>query len=147
VSEDRLFPYVAFKFLVEFNGSVVASFAECSGLQAETEFDEVYEGGVNDHRFKLPKGSKYGNVTLRRGLTDSEVLWSWHRDVVGGQFQRKTVAVIVWDEETRDQAWRWEFAGAYPVKWIGPDLKADGSAVAIETLELAHHGISDFQTK
>jgi phage tail-like protein len=147
VPGDRLFPYAAFKFLVEFDGVVVASFAECSGLQAETEFDEVQEGGVNDHRYKLPKSSKYGNLTLRRGLIDSEVLWSWHRDVVEGLFQRKTVTVIVWDEHIKDEAWQWQFAEAFPVKWTGPDLKADGSTVAIETLELAHHGISGFQKK
>jgi phage tail-like protein len=37
--------------------------------------------------------------------------------------------------------WRWNFAQAYPVKWVGPELKADSSTVAFETIELAHHGI------
>jgi len=140
--EPRDFPYATFKFLVEFDGFIVASFAECSGMQAETEFDEVQEGGVNDFRHKLPKASKYANLTLRRGLTDSDVLWSWHRDVLAGQVRRKAVSVIVWDKKTTDEKWRWVFDQAYPVKWMGPELKADGSAVAIETLELAHHGFS-----
>jgi hypothetical protein len=27
------------------------------------------------------------------------------------------------------------------VKWIGPDLKTEAGATAIETLEFAHHGL------
>jgi phage tail-like protein len=36
---------------------------------------------------------------------------------------------------------RWNLIRAFPVKWTGPDLKATGSEVAIETLEIAHEGI------
>jgi phage tail-like protein len=142
VSEPRDIPYSAFKFLVEVDGSIAAGFTACSGLQVETEFDEVQEGGVNGHRHKLPKASRYGNLTLSRGMTDSDDLWTWHRDVVGGRFTRKSVAVILWDRETKDQKRRWQFACAYPVKWTGPELKADGSSVALEILEFAHDGFS-----
>jgi phage tail-like protein len=36
---------------------------------------------------------------------------------------------------------RWTFEQAYPVKWSGPQFKADDNAVAVETLELAHEGM------
>jgi phage tail-like protein len=36
---------------------------------------------------------------------------------------------------------RWNFFEAWPVKWDGPDFNAEGTDVAIETLELAHEGI------
>jgi phage tail-like protein len=36
---------------------------------------------------------------------------------------------------------RWNLVRAFPVKWVGPDLKASASEVAIESLELAHEGI------
>jgi phage tail-like protein len=45
------------------------------------------------------------------------------------------------------ETWRWSFQNAYPVKWVGPELKADGSAVAIETIELAHNGFDAKITK
>jgi phage tail-like protein len=147
---ERKFPYVSYKFLVEIEGIVEARFSECSGLQVETEFEERQEGGVNEYRHKLPKGSKYANLTLKRGLTDSPVLWNWHRDVVNGKVQRKSVSVIVWDVwdvQINDQRWRWDFKDAYPVKWTGPELKWDSNTVAIETLELAHHGISSVTVK
>lgn len=33
------------------------------------------------------------------------------------------------------------FVEGWIVKWIGPDLKASGNEVAIETLEIAHEGL------
>ena len=141
-------PFLAHRFKIEVDGLVVAGFSEVSGLQVETEFEEIQEGGQNRYRHKLAKSSKYGNLTLKRGITDSTVLWDWHRSVVEGTVQRKTVHVIVWDvfdPQTRRERWRWSFAKAYPVKWNGPDLKSDASSVAIETLELAHNGITSAQ--
>lgn len=134
------FPYVSYKFLVEIDSSVVAHFSEASGLQVETEVEEHQEGGVNGYRHRLPKGSKYGTLVLKRGLADDDTLWQWNLDVLEGRVRRKSVSVILWNEDTRDEAWRWNFRGAFPVKWAGPELKADGNAVAVETLELVHDG-------
>ena len=36
----------------------------------------------------------------------------------------------------------WDFKEAFPVKWTGPDLRADSGSVAIESVELAHRGLS-----
>ena len=135
----RTDPFLGFRFRVEVDRVIQAGFSECSGLQAETEVEEVREGGLNDYVHKLPKGTKHVNLTLKRGLTDSDVLWNWYQDVVRGTGKRKLVDVFLLDH-TGAERWRWSFREAYPVKWTGPDLKADGSAVAIETLELAHHG-------
>jgi phage tail-like protein len=43
-------------------------------------------------------------------------------------------------DTTGQERWRWNFLQAYPVKWIGPNLRATTSEVAVETLELAHNG-------
>ncbi|PHP45458.1 hypothetical protein B6V01_004070, partial [Methanosarcinales archaeon ex4572_44] len=78
---ERNDPYQSFRFLVEIHGLIVGGFSEVSGLQAETETEEIREGGVNDHVHKLPKITKYPNITLKRGITDSDILWRWHRDM------------------------------------------------------------------
>src|SRR5262245_36719424 len=135
-------PYTTFRFKVEIDGVVEAGFAECSGLQLETEVGEVREGGLNDFAHRLPKGFKHVNLTLKHGLTDSTALWDWHKSVIAGgsqKVQRKMVHVVLFDTGGSER-WRWSFRDAYPVKWSGPDLKADASAAAIETLELAHNG-------
>ena len=140
---EREDPYLSFRFLVEIQGLIVGGFSEVSGLQANTEVEEIKEGGVNDYVHKLPKITEYPNITLKRGITDLDALWNWHQDVVNGKVERKTVFIILLDSE-RNEKWRWSFEHAYPVKWTGPDLKADGSTVGVETLELAHNGIKKF---
>ena len=143
---ERRDPFPAFQFLVELDNEIVARFTECAGLQAETEVDEYAEGGQNGFRHKLPKASRYGNVTLRYGLTDSNALWTWYRarlqESFTGDGGRKLLAVILWDGQNHRQVWRWEFDEAYPVRWTGPDLKAETTALAIEAMEIAHHGMS-----
>jgi phage tail-like protein len=140
-------PYVAYRFLVELGSDIAASFSECTGLAAETEVEEYQEGGLNDVRHRLPKTTKWSNLTLRHGLTDSKALWEWYRARAQGDFKsakgkRRSIAVILWDARREDQVWRWDFEEAYPVKWTGPELKGDSNTVAIETLEIAHSGPS-----
>lgn len=137
---DRTYPYLSYRFKVEIAAIQVASFSECSGLQAETEFEEIAVGSLNEYRPKLPKGTKYGNLVLKRGITDSAALWDWHRDVVAGFFERHDVGVVLCGADPSEELWRWTFQKAFPVKWTGPELKGDANTVAVETLELAHHG-------
>jgi phage tail-like protein len=143
---ERRDPYGAFRFLVVVDDAIVASFTECSGLQAETEFEEYQEGGEHRFRHKLPKSTRYGNLTLRRGLTDSSALWDWYQARASEDFtgngRRKRVAVVLWDGQGRHPVWRWDFDAAYPVKWTGPELKADTGALASEAVEVAQYGRS-----
>ncbi len=134
------YPYTSFRFRVEIGGIIVAQVSEVNGLQSETETEPYEEGGVNDFVHQLPKRTKYQHITLKRGITDLDELWKWHQNVVKGRFKRKSGAVILLDDNGHEK-WRWNFIEAYPVKWSGPDLKADSNTVAFETIELAHNGI------
>jgi phage tail-like protein len=146
----RLDPFLSHKFLVMIEGLLVAGFSEVSGLQVETEVEEVREGGVNDYVYKLPKGTKYQNLTLKKGMTISNDLWDWHRNVVAGKIKRKTIYVILHKTKEEGQL-DWDYGNmyqiveAFPVKWSGPDLKSEGNAVALETIEIAHHGIKKYR--
>jgi phage tail-like protein len=137
---QKPYPYTSFRFNLEINGIIVAQVSEVSGLQIETETEPYEEGGENGFVYQLPKRTKYQHITLKRGITDLEEMWKWHQDVVKGKFQRKNGAIILMDV-TGQEKWRWNFSQAFPVKWTGPDLKADSNTVAFETIELAHHGI------
>jgi len=137
---ERIDPYLSTRYQVEITGLIVAGFSEVSGLQTETETEDYREGGVNDHVHKLPKISKHSNITLKRGITDSDVLWKWYRDVVNGKIERKLVRIILLDSEGNEKRY-WLCKEAYPVKWTGPNFSAATAAVAIETLDLAHHGL------
>jgi phage tail-like protein len=90
---------------------------------------------------KLPGMTKYGNITLKWGITDSMDLWKWYSDIVAGKIasSRKTVSIIVLDETGADQA-RFTISDAWPVKYHPSDLNAKGNDVHIEILELANEG-------
>lgn len=133
-------PNISFIFQVEIQGVIVAGFSEVSGLQMETETHDFREGGVNDYLHKLPKGSRQSNITLKRGITDSDTLWKWHQDVVNGKIERKSGRIILMDSQNNEK-WHWAFEDAYPVKWVGPEFRATTNAIAIETMELVHKGI------
>jgi phage tail-like protein len=138
----RTDPYLAFNFLVEIDGLVVGGFTEVSGLQVEIETQDYREGGLNAYIHKLAGPTRYpANLTLRHGLADADTLWTWLQDVAQGSVRRRNGSIVLLDN-TGQEALRWNFTEAYPVRWTGPSLRADSSAVAVETLELAHHGLA-----
>lgn len=138
----RLEPYGAFNFLIEFEGLLAGGFAEASGLQVEIETEDYREGGQNGFKHKLPGPAHYPqNLVLKRGLTDVDSLWAWQQDVAKGRIKRRNGTIYLLDGSGLPATW-WDVLGAYPVKWAGPELRAGGSEVAFETLELAHRGIT-----
>jgi len=134
-------PYRVFRFVVEINGTRVGGFSEITGLEVRTEVEDHREGGVNDYVHKMAKETHYPNLTLKRGITDKTDFWGWHQQVVLGDVERKTVSVVVLDV-TGKEKWRLIFNEAYPVKWNGTDLNASGNTVFVESIELAHHGMT-----
>jgi phage tail-like protein len=137
----RVDPYLSYRFLVEIDSTIVGGFSEISGLQAETQVEDYREGGVNDFVHKLTKETTYPNLILKRGITDSSVLWNWYRDVVSGTIERKNVYILLLDSEGQP-TWTWNILDAHPIKWVGPELTADGNTVAFESIELVHKGFN-----
>jgi phage tail-like protein len=119
----------------------VAGFTEVSGLAAEIEPFAYREGGLNAYQHQLPGPASYPRLVLKRGLTDVDNLWGWQRDVARGRIVRRNGSIILGGAAGTVGPWRWNFTGAYPVKWTGPDLRADSATVAVESLELVHRGL------
>lgn len=135
-------PYLTFNFLVEIQGLVVGGFSEVSGLQVEIEVEDYREGGLNDYIHKLAGPTRYpSNLVLKHGLTDVDGLWKWQREVTQGVIKRKNGSIVLLDSD-REERWRWNFSGAYPVRWVGPELRAGTADVAVETIELVHRGLT-----
>ncbi|MFL7791307.1 MAG: phage tail protein [Anaerolineae bacterium] len=134
-------PAPSFKFKVELGGIIEAHFTECSGLSAERTVMQYEEGGVNDYVHVLPGRIKYSNIVLKHGVTDSSALWDWYKQGLreGRVKQVENISILLFDS-TGKRVKRWNIKDAYPVKWAGPDFNAGNSQVAIETLEIAHHG-------
>jgi len=139
---QRIDPYRVFNFLVELDGITQASFTECTGLGAKTEIIEMREGGDNITVRKLPGKMTYTDITLKWGLTDSNELWLWRQQVIDGNIVRKSGSIVVYDLSNHTEVARWNFVNAWPSDWQGPSFNAKGSDIAIETLVLAHEGIT-----
>ena len=136
-------PYLSYCFLLEIDGLISCGFSEVSGLQAEVETEDYQEGGMNDFVHKLTKGTKYSNIVLKRGITDSEDLWNWHKGIINGNIVKKSIRIILLEHDGQQRV-KWVFKEAYPVKWVGPEFKADNNSVAIESLDLVHKGIEKY---
>ena len=135
-------PYRNYNFLVEIDGIAQASFRECSGLDATTEIIEYREGGDNTTVRKMPGKTTYSDVTLRWGLTDSAELWQWRQGVVDGKPERKNGSIVVFDLANSTEVARYNFVRAWPSRYEGPTFDATANDVAVETLVLAHEGLT-----
>jgi phage tail-like protein len=133
--------YSSSRFYVMIDSMAQAVFTELSGLQVETEVMEYAEGGNNDFVHRLPGRTRVGNITLKRGITSSNDLFKWYMAIASGhKIDRRNISLVMYDT-AGVELMRWNFLGAYPVKWVGPQFDATGNVSAVETLELAHAGL------
>ena len=116
----------------------VGVFMQCSGLQIEFDVYEYHEGGNNDFVHRLPGAARYPNLILSRGLTNEEALLKWFWATLT-QADRKEVTITLSYGKSKPRSWT--FTDAFPVKWSGPQMDANATDVAIETLEIAHSGL------
>ncbi|GAB3591955.1 phage tail protein [Angustibacter peucedani] len=135
-------PYGRFNVLVDLGtgdpGSAQAGFAEVSGLGTSIDVIEYRNGNDKSGGVrKLPGLRRYPNLVLKRGITGDTSLWQWISQTPP---DKRTVVVTLLDE-TRQAVRRYVLTGAFPVKLTGPDLSAESSEVAMETLELSYEGL------
>jgi len=138
-------PLLNYRYRVEISGLVVAGFSEVSGLEQEIEVEEFNEGGA-DFVHHFPKGIKHSNLILKRGLSTSDELRKWYQNVLkaisyGSAIPKSSNIYISIINPAGEDEVRFYIKEAYPIKWSGPQLNANGSDVAIETLELVHEGL------
>lgn len=137
-------PLRNFRFRLEIDGIQQAGFSEVTVADTTTDVIDYREGNEPPHFRKLSGLTKFANVTLKWGVTDSLELYNWHAKVVelgsSGEGNRKKVTVVVLDEAGKDAA-RFVIADAWPVKYTPGALTGKGNDVMIETLEFANEGI------
>jgi phage tail-like protein len=114
-----------------------AAFAECDGLELRLDVRSLREGGNNAGPVLLAGPASYGEVTLRRGMTESFDLWDWCGAVMRDPSLRAdaVVTVLAPDHETVNA--RFRLRRCLPVRLKAPRLDAVDGIVAIEELQLA----------
>lgn len=136
------YPLVKFHFQVEWGGTKIG-FTEVSGLDVETEMIEYRHGASPEFsKTKMPGMQKYSNITLKRGSFQSDnEYFEWWNTVKLNTIERRDITISLLNEE-HEPLIVWKIKNAWPLKVQSTDLKADGNEVAIETIELAHEGLT-----
>ncbi len=136
------YPVPKFHFQVEWGGSKIG-FTEISGLDITTEVIEYRDGASPEYsKVKMPGQRKFSNITMKRGTFkgDNE-FYIWFNTVSLNQIERRDLTVSLLNE-SHEPVVVWKVKNAWPTKITPTDLKADGNDVAIESLELAHEGLT-----
>ena len=67
--------------------------------------------------------------------------WKWYDAIKMNTIKRETVTIQLLDE-SGSPTMTWTLANAWPIKITGSDMKSDANELAVETLELAHEGLT-----
>ena len=122
-------------------------FLECQGFKRTQDVIEICEvtslkwGSASKGKAvitKLPGNAKSGNITLRRGLSNSKDFWKWFEEVETGKWAKKRefISLSIYDQAATEQA-RFDLFGAWPTSYKIADFNANSHEIEIEELEIA----------
>jgi len=136
------YPMPTFHFRVDWGG-ITITFSEVTGLNIENQVIEYRDGASPDFSMtKMPGIQKFGNITMKRGIFSGDnEYFTWLNSVKLNTIERRDVTISLLDE-THSPVMVWKVRSAWPCKLEGAALKASGNEVAIESIELAHEGLS-----
>jgi len=134
-------PYKGYNFRVELDGITRAGFTDCTGLDSTQAPISYREGTDSLTGRKIPGTNVYSNITLKWGLSDDRELYDWRQKAADGTVQRKNGSIVLLDDQGNEKI-RWNFVQAWPTKWTGPTFSAAGTAIAIESIDIAHEGVT-----
>ena len=69
-------PFVG-KFIFKIGDLQIGAFTEVTGLAVSVDVEELAEGGQNAYTHKLLGRMRWPNIVFKRGLTDSDALFTW----------------------------------------------------------------------
>ncbi|ACT91935.1 phage tail protein [Dyadobacter fermentans] len=137
------YPLPKFHFEVEWGGTKIG-FTEVTGLDKQIEVIEYREGQSQVFsKIKMPGLQKYSNITMKKGTFENKTdFYDWLKeaDKLRNAVRRDIIIKLL--NENHKPVFTWKALQAFPTKVQASDLKADGNEVAIETIEIAHEGLS-----
>ena len=150
VNAQRFDPYKNFKFLVVWDGRIVAGISKISPLKRTTEVVKHRNGGDPSTPRKSPGRSEFDAVTLERGVTHDPEFDRWANKVwqVGAgrgaevslrDFRKDLVIQLL--NEAGQVAVSHKLYRAWPSEYQSlAELDANANAVAIQSLKLECEG-------
>lgn len=145
LSSPAVMPFTTAHFVLDIDGLSSVNFSKCTGLAGEVSVEEYPEGGENRFAHRFPSRASFPNLVLNQGAGPVQELWDWFYEFhVTGSVAPRDGTVVLMSSVDGDLApvRVWGFTRGWPAKLTGPDLDAQSSAVAIEAIEIAHHGLT-----
>lgn len=141
--EDKNYPLPVFHFQVDWSGNT-QHFSEVTGLHYEAQVIEYRHGF--DPTFtarKMPGLRKFGNITMKRGVFENNIeFYTLIMETMSlRKIARHDITIKLLDEN-HNPVLVWQVLQAWPTKLTSPDFKATGNEAAIESIEIAHEGIT-----
>ena len=136
------YPIPKFHFRLEWGGAKIG-FTEVTGLDISNDVIEYRDGATPEYsKIKMPGLRKFSNITMKRGtFRGDNDFYAWFNTIQLNTVERRDITISLLNEN-HEPVVVWKVKNAFPVKVTSTDLKADGNEVAIESLELAHEGLS-----
>jgi len=150
MAEEALFyPVPQFRFEVEIDDIGEISFQEISGLDIELQTIDYRVGdSPNDSVLKVPGMTVFSNITFKRGVyKDDNKLYEWFNEVRekfnGPEHEdtKKNITINL-KSDADEIVLTWTITNAFPIKLTGTTLNAQANELAIESLEVAHEGLT-----
>jgi phage tail-like protein len=136
------YPLPVFHFRVEWGGAS-GNFSEVSGLTMEVQKID-YRGGLDpEYNVRtMPGIPQYSNITLKRGVFKGDNdFFEWISSIKLNDVERRDITISLLNGDHVPEV-TWKVKNAWPLKVEGPGLNSTGNETAIETLELAHEGLT-----
>lgn len=137
---NRTTPYGAFNYLVNFDGGeVFGGFSDVSGIGTEVTVAEYRNGNEKENHVRKVAGiHKVSDVTLKRGILNSQSLFDWISQTrTQGPAAQRNVTITLLDE-AHTPVQTWVLRGVIPMKYTGPTLAGKGGGdVAMEEIALS----------
>ena len=136
------YPLSVFHCSVVWGGANV-SFQEVSGLNMKRE-KIPYRGGASPEYSdtQMPGRPSFDDITLKRGIFagDSD-FYKWASTIKLNDVERRDLTISMLNADHAPVV-TWKVKNAFPLNIEGPSLKATGNEVAIESMTLAHEGVT-----
>jgi len=142
------YPFTSFNFSVEItregSGAPLASaaFSDCDGVEMSMEVKTIREGGAPERQIRLNGPVAFGQLTLKRGMSENFDLWTWFQDSVADPRLRASAEVVLLAADGRTPRARFQLSRCVPIKIKAPAMNARDAQVAIEEMQIAYETLT-----
>lgn len=137
-------PVVGYMFSLDVNG-ISGYFTSVSGIGSEHSVatQKVVTQDGKEIEIKMPGRLTWGDITLKRGLTDDMKFWEWRDKVVHGKIEeaRTNCSITMYNRDYTPVV-TWNLFNAWPSKMTGITINSDSNDFIVEEMVISHEGLT-----